>query len=114
MARSVEDRRESEKRVSGLMIELYCRKNHGSGRGELCDECRALRDYAFQRIDRCPYMETRTFCSNCRTHCYKPEMRERIRTVMRFSGPRMILYHPVMAMRHVVSMKREKRKLTSS
>ena len=35
-------------------------------------------------------METKTFCSNCRAHCYRLEMREEIRKVMRFSGPRMI------------------------
>ena len=38
-------------------------------------------------------------------------MREKIRQVMRFSGPRMILKHPIMAMRHVISSKREKRQL---
>ena len=29
-------------------------------------------------------METKTFCSNCRVHCYRSEMREEIRKVMRF------------------------------
>ena len=40
-------------------------------------------------------MESKTFCSNCRVHCYCPDMREKIRMVMRFSGPRMLFYHPV-------------------
>ncbi len=39
----------------------------------------------------------KTFCANCKVHCYKPQMREQIRQVMRFSGPRMLLYHPVLA-----------------
>ena len=56
-------------------------------------------------------METKTFCSNCRVHCYRPDMRERIREVMRFSGPRMMLYHPVMAVRHLIESRREKRLL---
>ena len=56
-------------------------------------------------------METKTFCSNCRVHCYKLEMRERIRKVMRFSGPRMLLYHPIMAIRHVIESRKEKRRL---
>lgn len=55
-------------------------------------------------------METKTFCSNCRVHCYKPAMREKIRQVMRFSGPRMLFYHPMLAIRHVVESKREKRR----
>jgi hypothetical protein len=28
-------------------------------------------------------------------------MRERMRQVMRFAGPRMILFHPIMAIRHL-------------
>ena len=104
-----ESKRQREKNVVELMIRLYCRKNHG-GR-ELCPQCRELLQYAQSRSDHCPFMETKTFCSNCRVHCYKPEMRERIREVMRFSGPRMIFYHPVLAIRHVVESMKEKKRL---
>lgn len=38
-------------------------------------------------------------------------MRERIREVMRFSGPRMIFHHPVAAVRHVTETKKEKKRL---
>lgn len=105
-----ESKRQREKRTVGLMIRLYCRKKHGAKKS-LCPECQALLQYAAMRSDKCPFMETKTFCSNCRVHCYKPEMREKIREVMRFSGPRMILYHPVMAVRHVLESKREKKRL---
>ena len=44
-------------------------------------------------------------------HCYKPQMREKIRDVMRFSGPRMIFHHPIAAVRHVIETKKEKKKL---
>jgi hypothetical protein len=50
--------------------------------------------------------ETKTFCSNCNVHCYKPEMREKIREVMRFSDPRMIFYHPIMAIRHLIESRK--------
>lgn len=106
----VETKREREKKMVSEMIALYCRKNHGT-RGTLCPECAALNLYARQRSDKCPFMETKTFCSNCKVHCYKPEMREKIRAVMRFSGPRMIFYHPVAAIRHVIETKKEKRRL---
>ena len=107
----IEAKREREKKVVSFMIALYCRKNHGTRKGELCPECRELADYAVSRSDHCPFMETKTFCSNCRVHCYKPEMREKIKKVMRFSGPRMMLYHPVMAIRHVIEMMKEKKRL---
>lgn len=105
----LQDKREREKQVVELMIRLYCRKKHG-GR-ELCPDCRELLRYACSRSDHCPFMQTKTFCSNCRVHCYQPAMRQRIREVMRFSGPRMIFYHPVLAVRHVVESAREKKRL---
>lgn len=106
----VADKREREKRTVAQMIRLYCRKQHGA-REKLCPDCQALLDYAVQRSEKCPFMETKTFCSNCRVHCYRPEMRERIRAVMRFSGPRMLFHHPVMAVRHVIESKKEKKRL---
>ena len=81
------------------MIAVYCRGKHGKKKS-LCPECRELTEYAIDRTEKCPFMETKTFCSKCKTHCYKPEMRERIKKVMRYSGPRMIFYSPVMAVKH--------------
>lgn len=112
MKRGVEDKREREKNMVSQMIALYCKKKHG-GKNDLCAECAELSEYARMRSDKCPFMDTKTFCSNCRVHCYKPEMRDKIREVMRFSGPRMIFHHPVAAVRHVIESKKEKRKLES-
>ena len=105
----VKTKREREKETVSLMIHLYCRKKHGGK--DLCPDCAALDAYARQRSAKCPFMETKTFCSNCKVHCYKKDMREKIREVMRFSGPRMIFHHPVMAIRHVIEMKKEKRRM---
>ena len=38
-------------------------------------------------------------------------MRERIKTVMCFSGPRMLLYYPLETIRHLIESIKEKRKL---
>ena len=107
-----QDKREREKRVVSEMIALYCRDHHRTA--GLCPTCQALTDYACQRSDKCPFMETKTFCSNCTVHCYNPQMREEIRKVMRYSGPRMLRYHPVMAIRHLVESKLEKRRSQKS
>ncbi len=107
---AVETKCQREKKTVALMIKLYCRKKHRT-KNELCPDCKALSEYAAMRSDKCPFMESKTFCSNCKVHCYKPDMREKIREVMRFSGPRMILYHPIMAVRHVIESKKEKRRL---
>ena len=111
MAKDVQQKREREKAVVGLMIEIYCRGSHGTKKGQLCPDCAALRDYAWLRSDKCPFMESKTFCSNCRVHCYRPAQREQIRAVMRYAGPRMIFHHPVMAVRHVIESRKEKKRL---
>ena len=106
---NTQTKRQREKETVSLMISIYCRQNHGCK--ELCPECTALDAYSRLRSDKCPFMETKTFCSNCKVHCYRPDMRQKIREVMRFSGPRMIFHHPIMAIRHVIETKKEKKRL---
>lgn len=111
MKKDVITKREKEKQIVSDMIALYCYKKHKSKKGYLCKECKKLNEYARMRSDKCPFMETKTFCSNCKVHCYKKEMREKIKEVMRFSGVRMIFSHPVSAISHVIESKKEKRRL---
>lgn len=105
----VQTKRRREQETVSRMIKIYCRAHHGGK--EQCPDCAALDAYARLRSDKCPFMETKTFCSNCRVHCYRAEMREKIRAVMRYAGPRMLLHHPVMAVRHVIETKKEKKRL---
>lgn len=82
------------------MIYLYCRKKEKNA--TLCPECKELLRYAYARLDHCPFGEMKNSCKQCTIHCYKPAMRERMRQVMRFSGPRMLLYAPLEAIRHLL------------
>ena len=91
---------QKEKETVTKMIEVYCRKNHHH-RHELCEECSDLKDYAMKRLSFCQFGEEKTFCSYCPVHCYQPKYREKIKIVMRFSGPWMLVYHPVLAVKHV-------------
>jgi hypothetical protein len=88
-----------EKQTIRAMLELYCRKQHR--RTALCEECRELLDYAHCRLDRCPYGQDKPTCVNCPIHCYKPAMRDRIKVVMRYAGPRLLFRNPVLAILHV-------------
>lgn len=92
---------EKEKDVVGRMITIYCRSKHKSGK-ELCEDCKNLNAYAMQRLERCPFGEEKPTCGTCKIHCYKKDMRERIRTVMRFAGPRMFFIHPIAAVKHII------------
>ena len=100
-------KREREKQLVSQMIALYCKKQHGGK--SICPDCAALDAYARQRSDKCPFMETKTFCSACKVHCYKPAMREQIRAVMRWAGPRMLPVHPVLSVKHVAVTLKAKR-----
>ena len=92
-------RMERERRTMANMMEIYCADKHGSQ--GLCAECRELLQYAMARLDRCPNAENKPTCNKCTIHCYDAAHRERIKAVMRYAGPRMLLRHPVEALRHL-------------
>ncbi|MCR4735041.1 MAG: nitrous oxide-stimulated promoter family protein [Treponema sp.] len=117
----IEKKRKKEEYVVREMIRLYCRKNHRELYDRkskvMCSECSQLADYAVSRSEHCPRMEEKTFCSNCKSHCYSPDMRDKIRKVMRFSGPRIIFYHPILALWHLncsIKQKREDKMLENN
>jgi hypothetical protein len=93
-----------ESKTVSVMIADYCRNHHTNK--HLCSDCEKLLDYALQRLKKCPYQDGKTTCAKCPMHCYKPEMRDSIRKVMRYSGPRMILKHPVLAIYHLIDSRR--------
>jgi predicted amidophosphoribosyltransferase len=93
---------EREFKTVGLMIDLYCRGHHGS-KAALCPDCQELLDYVKQRLEKCPLKAEKPRCSKCPVHCYKPDMRERIKAVMKYSGPRMIYRHPVLTAKHYLT-----------
>lgn len=97
---------EREKKTVAAMIRIYCRDQHGS-RKALCASCQDLLHYAWQRLERCPFGEAKSTCARCLVHCYKPAMREEIRRVMRYAGPRMLYTHPILALRHLWDERRK-------
>ena len=109
MKDKIVEKREKEKQMIKEMISLYCRKNHHSK--QLCTDCNELLNYANIRIDKCPFMETKTFCSGCQVHCYQKEYRSQVKKVMRFSGKYMLFYHPLLTIKHGwLSLKERRRK----
>ena len=94
-----EQRLNRERNTIRAMFEIYCQGRHGS-KASLCPDCQSVLDYAFKRIAKCPYAENKPVCKNCVTHCYSKEMQARVREIMRFSGPRMPLRHPLLTLGH--------------
>lgn len=94
-----------EKKTIAAMIKIFCRDSHGTARKPLCPECHSLLDYARERLDKCPFGEKKSACSKCSIHCYKPDMRRNVTEVMRYSGPRMLRKHPLLAIDHLLRLK---------
>lgn len=103
---------EGEKKVVSKMIAIYCRSRHCSGK-ELCEECITLRGYALQRLEQCPFGEDKPTCGLCTVHCYKKDMRLKIKEVMRFTGPRMLFLHPLDTIIHFYRERRRNRIFSS-
>lgn len=111
-------------RLLGDFTGIHCRGRHGSaprvslespgvdlgvyGRTPpvVCAECADLLRYAEKRRAFCS-KDPKPFCSHCDTHCYSPEMRERMREVMRYAGPRSVLHgHAIDGVRHLIEGRR--------
>jgi hypothetical protein len=91
-----------EARTLTAMVRLYCRGTHGTGPAGICPDCTGLLTYALDRLSRCPYQEDKPTCAKCPIHCYRPAQREKIRSAMRYAGPRMLLHHPLLALMHLI------------
>lgn len=95
---------EAERKTLEVMVKMYCNDRHQNS-NELCRECEELLDYACVRLDNCVLGEDKPVCAKCTIHCYQPSMRVKIRAVMKYSGPRMVFKHPILAFKHIIYKK---------
>jgi hypothetical protein len=101
----MKNRLDRERETVKKMVSIYCRLNHKSS--SLCNECQELMYYADARLANCPYESDKPACNQCPIHCYRQIEREKIKVVMRFSGPKMIFRHPYLAVMHLIDRKHE-------
>jgi hypothetical protein len=116
----------SDTRLLGDFTHVYCRGKHrgairspltspgaevgvyGRNPPSVCDECAEMLRYAEKRRAFCP-KDPKRFCSHCDTHCYSADMRERVKAVMRYAGPRsMFSKHAVAGVKHLLEGRRAK------
>lgn len=90
-----------EKATIRAMMQLFCNDHHTPAAG-LCRDCEGLLTYALRRLEICPFQEKKPACSRCKVHCYSAEQRERVKAVMRYAGPRMLLRHPILSVLHLL------------
>ena len=95
-----------------VMVGIHCHDLHGEDR-DLCADCEQLMAYATRRLDRCVFGDDKPTCAKCKVHCYNAKMREGVRAVMRYAGPKMLLRHPVLAIAHIIDGQRPTPELTT-
>ena len=54
-----------------------------------------------------PFGEKKPVCAKCNIHCYGKGHKERAKEIMAFSGPKLLLKHPILSMRHIMALFRE-------
>jgi len=92
------NRIEREKQTVQMMIELYCK--HRLKQNTIPEEYQQLTAYAHSRLDHCRFGENKSVCKKCPIHCYAPKERQQIREVMRWVGPRMMIFAPKATLIH--------------
>lgn len=107
---------EEEHRTIVAMLSIYCKAHHNYD-GNLCVKCEEVSQYSYARLQNCPFKNHKSTCGNCTVHCYKNSMRTQIKKIMRYSGPRMLMRHPIIAIKHLIHSQRKaptlKNKLTT-
>jgi hypothetical protein len=94
----------TEMKTIEAMVRIYCRYHHEK---DLCNECGTILVYCFARIEKCILGPDKPACNACKVHCYSPKMREKIKAIMRFSGPKMIYKHPYLSIVHLLKENRK-------
>ena len=102
-----------EQKLIPKMVKIYCHghKHQRENKKGLCPDCQELLDYSLFRLSKCPFKENKKFCSFCKIHCYKPDMKVRIKEVMKYSGPKMLFSQPIFSISHVVQMIKYKKSI---
>ncbi len=89
-----------EARLLRAMFKDYCKRHHGQD--ALCADCSRLLHYALTRLACCPFGNEKPTCLKCKIHCYRGDEKEKVKAIMRESGPRMLLPHPLLTAEHLI------------
>lgn len=92
---------ESEIAIIEQIVALYCNKKH---KQNMCDDCQQLLNYARTRLQKCKFGDQKPRCAKCPVHCYKHDMRTKMKAVMRYTAPRMLIYKPFVYVRHYLNI----------
>lgn len=114
----LDGKKSKDMRVLADFIAIFCRENHraetrdifsikddrlrqalGDKELVLCADCSRLFNHGAAKLLLCPY-DPKPMCKKCKTHCYAPGYRGKVREVMRFSGRYLIKHGRIDMMIH--------------
>ena len=91
----------SEVETLKKFFEIHCAKKHHNGLRytlaleyktlhfsielNLCEECKSLINYSFERLYECPH-EIKPKCRSCKNPCYEKSKYKEVARIMKFSG----------------------------
>ena len=84
-------------------MKKYRKFTPGLNKMELCPNCYELLKKVTTHTGRCPHMAYKSFCHHCPRPCYTSEKRAEIVPIMSYGGKRLLLYHPILTIRHGIT-----------
>lgn len=87
-----------------IMTKIYCKQH---GQEHACSACKNFVEYAAKKLDRCVYGQEKPACKHCPIHCYKTEQKNLAKKIMRYAGPKMLIMHPILAIKHLLKSKKK-------
>ena len=100
MAMTSDKRAKQDRATLSAMGGIYCKAHHASvpkNEDGLCQDCQEVVNYALLRAGVCPTGHKGN-CQDCKTPCYAPDMRSKIKELMAYAAPRMLVRHPVLSL----------------
>lgn len=86
-----------------VMVERYCKLEHGSKNNELCEVCTDTLAYSEERLAKCKFGEEKPACAKCSVHCYRKDEKLKMIDIMRKTRVWMLLRHPILTFYHFFS-----------
>ncbi|MGN1361014.1 MAG: nitrous oxide-stimulated promoter family protein [Eggerthellaceae bacterium] len=100
---STEKRIQRDLRTLQAIGSIYCGAHH-AGRPKdstgMCPECSETILLTHDRAANCPY-DHQGNCQDCTLKCNRGDQQQRIKAIMAYAAPRMLVRHPLMTLEYL-------------
>lgn len=103
---------DNKKDILNHMIRIYCKKHHNTDE-TLCNDCSDLLEYSENVLNQCE-IDDELDSEKFKYYYDDIEKMEKLKEIMKYSGFRIMLYHPIISIRHIFSNKFSIRSLIMS